>query len=61
MSGDNSMYSSDKSSAYNDYDFEYVKTINGQKYFKRVTENLCFLYEKKLYKKIIVKKKIFYE
>ena len=41
---------------FNDYDFKYVKTINNQKYFKRVTENLAFFYEKKLYKKIIVKK-----
>lgn len=37
---------------YNDYDFEYVKTMNGQKYFKRVTECISFIYEKKLYKKI---------
>jgi hypothetical protein len=37
---------------YNDYDFKYVKTINNNKYFKRVTENLSFFYEKKLYKQI---------
>lgn len=48
-----------KYSIFNDYDFEYVKTMNGQKYFKRVTEGLAFSYEKKLYKKIKVKKNIY--
>jgi hypothetical protein len=44
---------------FNDYDFVYVKTMNGQKYFKKVTEDTIFFNDKKLYKKIKVKKNIY--